>query len=60
MSDAELHMWPHWRDKTDYTFALVEYYPDLLKRNTELQQAVAARRNAERAINVIMEELENE
>ena len=57
MSDAELHMWSHWRDKSDRGFVLVTYYPKLLRTNFELQQALAAIRNADRAIDKIMEEL---
>jgi hypothetical protein len=50
-------MWIYWKDKRGIREALEYDYPELLKNNPELQQALAMIKNGERAINVIMGEL---
>jgi hypothetical protein len=55
-----LHMWTYWRDKKGLVAALEEYYPDLLAKNSELQAALTQIKTAKRAINQIMEELNND
>lgn len=51
------HMWTYWRDKKGIKEALVDYYPETLKDDMPLKQALAQLENAERAINVRMEEI---
>jgi len=57
--DESVQMWQYWREKTDHVFALEEYYMNLLSDSPDLQQAVAAINNAQRAIDKFMEETAN-
>ena len=55
MTDSELHMWTHWRDKCrSSTEALQEYYPELLRTSPMLQQLVRQVNANELTIDTIM------
>jgi hypothetical protein len=51
-------MWNYWRDKYGRLAALKEYYPNLLKSRDDLRQSVAQVENANRAIDAVMDELQ--
>ena len=57
MSDAELKMWSYWRDKHGIVVALEDYFEIIYSENIDLQVALAQLKNAERAINFIMNDL---
>ena len=59
---TEIHMWPYWRDRYDEPVdALVDYYDDLLKMDTQeaqdLRTAVSCIRNARRTQSKITEQI---
>jgi len=56
MTGENYYMWEYWRDKKGIKDAL-DYYPETLKEDMSLKQALAQLENAERAINARMEEL---
>ena len=57
MRDQPLHMWRYWRDDKGLETALTEYYPATLARNPQIAAAWVQLRNAELAINTIMNRL---
>lgn len=58
MSNSALHMWSYWRDKKGAVEAMEEQYPELLNITPDLQQAISQIKNAERAIDKLMSDLE--
>ena len=50
-------MWGYWRDKHGIVIALEDYFETVYRGNIDLQVALSQIKNAERAINTIMNEL---
>jgi len=58
MSNECVDMWSYYRDKYGVSTALENYFEGLCRQNIDLQVALAQIKNAERAINTIMEEID--
>ena len=60
LREEPFNMWLHWREKYGPRTAVEEYFCCSLATNIDLQLAISQIKNAERAIDAIMEELANE
>ena len=55
--DSELHMLRYWIEDKGIERALADYYPNLAKSDEEIRQALAAMRNAKRALMCRVQEI---
>lgn len=60
MSDDTETMWQFWRSRYGYVTALEDYFTIAVETHRDLQQAISQIKNAERAIDAIMEKLAND